>query len=714
MGVSMMAAVLIWGISGASAQPPEWHQKDTEWAWYTADMKGTKYRPLDQINASNFNQLQVAWRFKTDNLGQGPEFKLEGTPLMVDGVLYTTGGQRRTVVALDPASGELLWAHREYEGDRGQFAPRLGSGRGVAYWTDGKEERIVYVTPGYRMIALDAKTGNPIPSFGKNGVVDLKQDDDQNLDLTMADIGLNATPIIAKDTIVVGAAGREGATPYKTDNGKAYVRGYDARTGKRLWIFHTIPQKGELGYDTWESGSADRNGQTGVWTQMAVDEELGLVYLPVETPTNDYYGGHRLGNNLYAESLVCLDLKTGHRKWFYQVVHHPLWDFDLSSAPILADINVNGRAVKAVALPSKQSFLYVFDRVTGQPVWPFEERLVPQTDVPGEKSSPTQPFPTKPPAYARQGLAIQDLIDFTPALRREAEEIVSKFRIGPIFTPPVVSSLDGPIKTLGLALSLGGTNWPGGSYDPETHTVYVSASEQVIGLSLMKVTTPRFSDANYVYGDAINGLRDVQGASGDGPRYNGGKPPAQPSAPPPPQAAQEAARAATPRAGGGGGGADGAGVRTGNRLGGGFLGAPSVEGLPLQKPPYGTISAINLDRGEIVWQVPHGDTPDSVRNNPLLKDLNIPRTGQSTSVGTLVTKTLLIAGEPAITTAGHPRGALLRAYDKATGKDAGAVFMEAPQQGSPMTYMWQGKQYIVIAIGGGNVTAEYVAYALPN
>jgi quinoprotein glucose dehydrogenase len=699
---------LIGGFETASAQA-QWKQKDSEWAWYTADMKGSRYRPLDRINASNFSDLQVAWKFKTDNLGRGPEYKLEGTPLMVGGVIYATGGQRRSVVALDAESGELLWAHREDEGERGQFAPRLGSGRGVSYWTDSKgDDRIIYVTPGYRMIGLDAKTGNPIRSFGKNGVIDLKTDNDQELDLTMADIGLNATPIIAKDTIVVGAAGREGATPYKLDNGKCYVRAYDVRTGKRLWIFHTIPKKGEPGYETWENGSAEINGQTGVWTQMAVDEELGLIYLPVETPTNDYYGGHRPGNDLYAESLICLDLKTGQKKWHYQVVHHPLWDFDLSSAPILADINVNGRAIKAVALPSKQAFLYVFDRVTGQPVWPFEERPVPQSDVPGEKSSPTQPFPTKPPAYARQGLSVGDLLDWTPALRKEAEEIVSKFRIGPVFTPPVLSKPDGPLKTLGLALSLGGTNWPGGSYDPETHTVYVSASEQLIGLSLMKVNDKRFSDSNYVYGDVINGLRDVSGASGDGPRYNGGRPPEHTFGQPIEEPRQP------PSAGGGRGGGgltDGVGIVR-SRMGGGFLGAPSVEGLPMIKPPFGTISAINLDRGDIVWQVPHGDTPDPIRNHPALKGLNIPRTGQSTSVGTLVTKTLVIAGEPAISTAGHARGALLRAYDKATGKDAGSVFMEAPQQGSPMTYEWKGKQYIVVAIGGGNVTAEYVAYAL--
>ncbi|MBI3494001.1 MAG: PQQ-binding-like beta-propeller repeat protein, partial [Acidobacteria bacterium] len=390
-----------------------------------------------------------------------------------------------------------------------------------------------------------------------------------------------------------------------------------------------------------------------------------------------------------AESLVCVDLKTGQPKWHFQVVHHPLWDFDLSSAPILADINVNGRAIKAVAMPSKQAFLYVFDRVTGQPVWPIEERPVAKGDVPGEWYSPTQLVPTKPPAYSRQNLTEDELIDFTPELRAQAIKIASKFKLGKLFDPPVLSKAEGPIKLLTLATALGGTNWPGGSYDPETHTVYVSANQQVVGLSVLPVTDKRFSDSAYVGADVLAGLRDVAGASADGPRLHGGRLPDKPVAPgnpsPPPA------------------------------MGAGFLGAPTVQGLPINKPPYGTIAAINLDRGEIVWQVPHGETPDGIRNHPLLKGLKIPRTGQSTSVGTVVTKTLLIAGEPAMTTTPqHPRGALLRAYDKATGKDAGAVYMEAPQTGSPMTYMWKGKQYIVVAIGGGNIVGEYVAFSLPE
>src|ERR1017187_9583519 len=442
----------------------------TDWPTYGGDLASSKYRPLDQINAANFSQLEIAWRFKTDNIGNRPEFKLEGTPLMVKGVVYatagsrraaialdaatgellwvhgehegergaaaprqlsgrglaywsdgkeerilygtplmvkgvvyTTAGARRAAIALDAATGELLWVHGEHEGERGAAAPRQLSGRGLAYWSDGKEERILYVTPGYRLIALDAKTGALVPTFGKGGAVDLKLDDDQTIepDLTTGEIGFQSAPVVAKDTVIVGAAFREGMTPKSMRNNKGYVRGFDVRTGKRLWIFHTIPVKNELGYDTWENGSADYTGNTGVWTQISVDEQLGLVYLPVEPPTGDYYGGHRPGADLFGESLVCVDLKTGQRKWHFQLVHHPLWDMDISSAPLLADITVNGRAIKAVAQPSKQGFLYVFDRLTGKPVWPIEEKKVERGAVPGEWYSPTQPIPSKPPAYAR-------------------------------------------------------------------------------------------------------------------------------------------------------------------------------------------------------------------------------------------------------------------------------------------------------------------------
>jgi quinoprotein glucose dehydrogenase len=658
-----------------------------DWPTYGADLANSKYRPLDQINAANFNKLEIAWRFKTDNLGSRPEFRLEGTPLVVNGVLYAAAGTRRSVVALDATTGEQLWVHGEHEGARGAAAPRQLSGRGVAYWTDGKQERILYVTPGYRLIALDAKTGVPIPTFGKSGSVDLKLEDDQTIlpDLTTGEIGIQSAPVVSKDTVIIGAAFKEGMTPKSYRNNKGYVRGFDVRTGKRLWIFHTIPVKGEFGYDSWLNGSAEYTGNTGVWTQVSVDEELGLAYLPVESPTGDYYGGHRPGNNLYGESLVCVDLKTGQRKWHFQLVHHPLWDMDISSAPLLADINVNGRTIKAVAQPTKQGILYVFDRVTGQPVWPIEEKPVEKGNVPGEWYAPTQPFPTKPPAYSRNGVTPDVLIDFTPAMKDQALTIVSKYKLGPVYTPPAASALNGPLATLTLGTASGGTNWQGGSYDPETHTVYASACNACLTpIGLIAPPDKNVSDMNFILGTAG---QPVQIRTGPGEGAGADVPVRAPVARP----ANPAAPAAAP------------------------IAPLSVQGLPLIKPPYGTISAINLDRGEIAWQVAHGETPDAVRNNPALKGIDIPRTGQSSSVGTLVTKSLVIAGDPQVTTtASRPRGAMLRAYDKATGKEVGAVYMPAAQSGSPMTYMVNGKQYIVVAVSGGAYSGEYLAFSLPD
>ncbi len=623
-----------------------------EWRTYGGDLGNTRYSALDQINASNFSKLQIVWSLHTANFGPEPEYKFESTPLMANGILYTTAGSRRAVVALDAATGELLWMHAEHEGARGKAAPRRLSGRGLAYWTDGAEERILYVTPGYRLIALDAKTGIPIPSFGKQGVVDLRLDDDQEMDLVTADIGLHATPIVAGNTVIVGAAHRSGEQPISKTNVKGYVRGFDVKTGKRLWIFHTIPRRGEYGYDTWEKGSAEYTGNTGVWTQISVDEELGLVYLPVELPTQDSYGGDRPGNALFGESLVAVDLKTGQRKWHYQLVHHGIWDFDIPCAPVLVNITVDGKPVKAVAQATKQSILYVLNRVTGEPVWPFVERPVPQGDVPGEWYSPTQPIPTKPPFYDENGFTMDDLIDFTPELRAQAIRLASHFKMGPVFTPPVVSKPDGPLGTLVTGYPLGGTNWAGGSYDPQTHIYYVFSQRVAAVLGLV---TPEagVSDVKYLVGT-------VHGS--------------------------------------------GSGVR---RL--------TVQGLPLVKPPYGRISAINLDTGDIVWQVPHGETPDEVRNSPALKGLNIPRTGRPGIIGVLTTKTLVIAGEGGVFTnkAGR-QGALLRAYDKATGKDAGAVYMPSGQTGSPMTYMLNGKQYIVLAIGGQDYPGELLAFSLPD
>jgi quinoprotein glucose dehydrogenase len=658
---STRTALFLLCVAAASAQSGA---RDGEWRTYGGDLGNTRYAPLDQINASNFSKLQVAWRFNTASLGPTPEFNLEATPLMARGVIYSVAGSRRDVVALDAHTGELLWMHREDEGARGAAAPRKLSGRGLAYWTDGREERILYVTPGYRLIALDAKTGRVVPGFGNGGVVDLKMDDDQEIDLITGEVGLHATPTVAGDTVIVGAAHLTGGSPKSKRNVKGYVRGFDVRTGKRLWIFHTIPKQGEFGYNTWENDSADYTGNTGVWGQISVDEELGMAYLPVELPTGDYYGGHRPGNGLFGESIVAVDLKTGQRKWHYQLVHHGIWDWDIPCAPMLVDFEVNGRVVKAVAQPTKQSILYVFDRATGKPIWPIEERPAPQGDVPGEKYSLTQPIPTKPPAYGRTDTSIDDLIDFTPELRAEAIRVASRYKLGPLFTPPVVSKPDGPLATLVAGCCQGGTGWPGGSYDPRTHLLYTFTWAEV-GLLGLVPADPKRSDMNYIQGIAR-----------------------------PPAAAAGGANAAA---------------------GEGGAGAPNVQGLPLFKPPYGSIVAINMDKGEIAWKVAHGETPDNIRNHPALKGLDIPRTGRGGLVGILTTATLVIAGERGTFTDAQGRNAArLRAYDKTTGKEAGEVFMPTGQTGSPMTYMLDGKQYIVIAIGGAGYPGELLAFSLPE
>src|SRR5881296_1261919 len=499
---ALLVAGFLWmtvSVSGQTAGQPS--TKNGEWPYYTADVKGTRYSPLDQINASNFNKLEVAWRFKTDNLGPFPEYKLEGTPLMVKGVLYTTGGTRRSVVALDAATGELRWVHSELEGARAAASPRQLSGRGVAYWSDGREERILYVTTGYRLIALDAKTGAPVRSFGTDGAVDLKKDDDQEIDPLSREIGLHAAPAVAGDIVIVGAAHRPGGVPSAKTNVKGYVRAFDVRTGRRLWIFHTIPLPNEYGAETWENNSAAYTGNTGVWGQISVDEELGMVFLPVELPTGDYYGGHRPGNGLFGESVVALDLKTGARKWHYQLVHHGIWDMDIPDAPMLVDITINGQTVKAVAQPTKQAWLYVFNRQTGQPIWPFEERPVEKGEVPEEWYSPTQPFPTKPPAYDLHGFTVDDIIDFTPELRAEGLKIASRYKLGPVFTPPVVSKWEGPLATLALATNQGGTNWAGGSYDPENHIAYIPSQRIMGSIGLLPSDGAR-SDMTYISGTA--------------------------------------------------------------------------------------------------------------------------------------------------------------------------------------------------------------------
>ena len=618
-----------------------------QWRYYGGDAGSTRYAPLDQINPDNVADLEVAWRWQAANFGPAPEYNYRTTPLMVDGVLYATAGYRRAVVAIDAGTGETLWTYRLDEGDRA--APRRNSGRGVAWWESaGIAPRIFMVTPGFQLVALDAATGRPVPDFGDGGVVELRLGLGRELDLIDAPIGSSSPPIIVDDVIVVGSALPSGSAPRSRQMPPGHVRGYDAFTGELRWTFHTIPQPGEYGHETWENGSWEYTGNAAVWTALSADMELGYVYLPVELGTGDYYGGHRPGDNLFSQSIVALDASTGERVWHFQTVRHGIWDYDPPAAPVLADLVVDGREIPAVALITKQTFTFVFDRRTGEPVWPIEERPVPQTDVPGERTAPTQPFPTKPPPYDRQGVDPADLIDFTPELRAEAEDILAQLHYGPLYEPPTIPVEGGTQGTLMVPGSLGGANWPGGALDPTSGYLYVQSATGPSVISL--INEPEVSDMDYIRG---GGLRLRQG------------------------------------------------------------GGP--QGLPLFKPPWGRITAIDLNRGEIAWQVPNGDAPDYVKNHPALEGIDVGRTGRPDRGGLLVTSTLLFAGEGGGMFAAFGSGGnKFRVHDKATGEVLAEIELPANQTGLPMTYMHEGHQYIVVAVGARRHPAELVALALPE
>lgn len=637
--VKLCSALLIVGTFVAA------NAQDQEWPTYGGDLASTRYSPLDLISGDNFSDLELAWEFDARNFGSSPEYNFQSTPLMVNRTLYTTAGSRRAVVALDAQSGEMLWMHRFEEGDRASNAPRRLSGRGLAWWDDGTEKgRIIYVTPGYQMIALDAANGQPIADFGIDGIVDLKQEFDQELDLTTGEVGLHAAPIIANGVVVMGSAFRAGRMPTTKEKPKGYVRGYDARTGNRLWIFHTIPNADEYGNDTWLNNSWTYTGYGGVWAQMTIDPELNMVYLPTETATGDSYGGHRHGDNLFTNSVVALDLTTGERQWHFQTIHHDVWDWDIPCAPILLDLTVDGRTVAALAQPVKQGFTFVFDRATGEPLFEIEEVPVPASDIPGERLSSTQPIPVKPPSFARQGISDDELIDFTPELKARAREILTQYRYGDVYTPPsLAEDEDGTFGTLFMPSQTGGANWPGGAADPETGIMYIFTKSDVGNMSMNN--RPDRSNMNYI---------NLQ--SRNAPQYR-------------------------------------------------------IDGLPLIKPPYGQIVAVDLNEGEILWDAVHGETPDVIRNHPALAGVDIPRTGQVGRVGVLVTKTLVISGDGGrYTNDEGEQEAFLRAYDKLTGEELGKLSMPAQQTGSPMTYAIDGVQYLVVAIAGGEVPGRLRVY----
>lgn len=659
----------------AAQAPPAPSTARGEWPTYGGDLASTKYSPLDQISAANFSALRIAWRAKSPDgflsltLPDGTEWSADSklifdelnrldpkrwrdgqppfvqnfkaTPLMVNGTVYVNTAAS-VGAAYDARTGALKWVYnpKSYESGTTTLTLRWNQ-RGVAYWTDGKDERIYWGTGDGYLVAVDAKTGKPVVGFGDNGRVDLmaglpRAKRGTRDYLNALTYSVQSPPIVVKDVIITPAAI---SSLIKTkEQIPGWIRAFDVRTGKVRWTFQTVPPKGEFGSETWTDGSNEYAGKVTVWTMMSADEELGQVYLPTNTTAPDFYGAHRLGNNLFAESIVALDIATGKRVWHFQTVHHGLWDYDNPAAPNLLDITVAGKRIKALAQITKQGYVYTFDRVTGTPVWPIVETPVAASDVPGEKASPTQPIPSKPAPFEYQGSTVDQLVDFTPEIRAAATKAVEGFRTGPLFTPP---SLQGTIVRPGTT---GGGNWQGAAVDPETGLLYVP-SRNAYAVSKLAVPEPGL-ESNLLY------------------MQQPGRNPQMP------------------------------------------------DGLPLFKPPYSRLTAINMNTGDHAWMVPAG-SGDRIRNNPRLKGLNLPPVGgDSTFSGPLLTKTVLIY---ALTTGGSKGGPRLVAYDKATGKELGSVDLPGTAIGTPMTYLVGGKQYVAITVQGATPTAvpELVALSLP-
>ena len=613
-----------------------------EWLGYHNDTHATRYAPLDQINKDNVDNLEVAWRWTTLNHGPNPEFNYESTPVMADGVLYATAGRRRDVVAIDPVTGENLWMFRYDEGAR--RGPRVNSGRGVSFWRNDSESRVLLVTPGYYMISLDTATGKPDPDFGENGVVDLRvgQEDRFDIDIESIPSGLTAPPVIVNDVVIIGAAFPSGGSPRSMRGPAGNIRGYDIHTGEMLWIFHTIPQDNEFGVETWRNNSNAYTGNAGSWATMSADQERGIVYVPVEAATGDMYGGHRPGDNLFSQTLVALDANTGERIWHFQLIHHDIWDYDPPTAPVLAELEVDGEIIPAAIQVSKQGLVYTLNRVTGEPVWPIEERPVPQSTIPGEATSPTQPFPSKPAPFERIGLTEDDLLDWTPEIKAEAVRLLNEYTYGPVFTPPSLIN-ETNRGTLFMPGFGGGANWQGVAFDPETNMLYVPSTSHPMSIGLTTDTFFEESDFDYAMG---------RGFGVEGP-----------------------------------------------------------YGLPLIKPPYGRITAINMNQGEHAWMMANADTPDEILEHPRLRGVDIPaRTGHGDRGGLLVTKSLLFAGEGAGLYGGQTGGGpMFRAHDKATGEIISEFELPAKQTGLPMTYQIDGVQYIVVPVGDTGHPGELVA-----
>jgi quinoprotein glucose dehydrogenase len=647
---SLISAAVLYAITaGAPSAEAQSTVPDGEWHAFGRDGANTKYSPLAQITADNFADLEVAWRWTSLSRPVVEQYErirpgsFKAAPLMADGLVYvsTALGQ---AAALDAGTGDTVWTYDPRIYDYMDRPPNVGwHHRGLSYWKDDESDdaRIFMSNHDLKLVALNARTGALYPDFGDNGYVDLTQGYGREIDASR--MTYSSPVAVAGDTIITGSIIQD-TNIRDREASPGDVRAYDARTGEMKWIFHTIPRGDEFGVDSWQNESWRYSGHTNVWSYMAVDEELGLVYLPTGTPSNDWYGGMRPGNNLFAESIVAVDIETGYRMWHFQAVHHGLWDWDFPTGPNLLDITVDGRKVKALAQVSKQAFTYVFDRVTGEPIWPIEERPVPQGSVPGEWYSPTQPFPTKPPPFDRQGISIDDIIDFTPELRAEALELIAdRARFGPIFSPPVLRGTEMPyIQVPGAG---GGANWQGAAVDPTTGRLFVSSSSTLIVVEVIKYDAPA----------TIGYFTDPWG-----------------------------------------------------------VGLPGPQGLSVFKPPYKRVTALNLNTGDRAWMQPHGDGP---RNHPALEHLDLPPLGGGGGIssGPLVTPTLLImnhGGRDYDDVVASSR--TISAYDKDTGRHLGAIDLPAVPNGNPVTYLHDGKQYLVVATGSGGTDSELVALTLPE
>ena len=659
-------------VSSAHAQTQG--TENGEWRYIGGDVWHTRYSPLDQVTADNFEDLEIAWVWRGDNYGSTTLGVSRSTPIYVDGLLYTVAGERRTVIAIDPATGETVWTYREPHTTRVNRGMRNGYGKGVAYAEVDGRGVIYVITPAFFLHALDAKTGRPLedwgqsiqlPDFPDSGVVDLLPDlisdwgpwqswdgvydADFGIPRELGHITSSSPPIVVNGVVVVGNSAEQGYNQTRIENVPGDIMGYDARTGEHLWKFHVIPRPGEFGHDTWENDAWEWTGDVSSWAPISADPERGLVFVPTNPTTIDFYGGFRPGDGLFGTSVIALDVQTGERAWHFQTVHHDIWNFDNPTAPVVMNVTVDGRPREIVVQTTKQGWAFTFDRETGEPIWPIEERPVPQSEVPGEQLSPTQPFPTKPAAFEMQGLTEDDLIDFTRELRTEALQIVENYRLGPIFNPPIERGHSSGLRSF-VSCPSGASNIFGPtSADPETGILYVS-------------TLRGCRSENIVPGAAIDLPEDIKTT-----------------------------------------GRTIAEFAVLNR--GDFRGP---QGLPIFKPPYSRIVAIDMNTGEHLWETPNGDTPDRIQNHPALEQVEIANTGRTSHPITMVTKTLVITAEG---TGGTPR---LHAVDKQSGLRVGTVSLPASGQYGMMGYQHDNQQYIVVQVAGRNMPGSLAALRLPK